>query len=621
MSKDNITDQSPKNQIMDRINGSRYIKISSPASGSIYSQSGHATVKLEFLAFGGVIPINPVFIVNGIGYFAAPNTPPYSVSFSLPLNTPIGNIGVELIARDSLGIIYADTSYIIINPSGTLDSIVVYPSNINLDTLDRTQSVTVQGYFNTAQGIMFENLTDGSTGTSYSSQKSGTIFTVDENGLTTAVKPGTDSLIINYGGKTLAVPVTVSNNFGSRTMLSNTIDFPPVGNRFLGDDPFGLSASATSGEEVIFSIISGPATIQNGILTITGIGIVTVKASQNGDAYFAPASDVTQSFTVTLMSAPTITSFGPASAITGTSVNITGTNFTDIASVSFGGVPATSFDVVSSTSITAVVGAGASGDVSVSTSHGTGTLAGFNFVFSLPPANFKVLASSATCKGSTNGAIRIIAAQNLNYTAVVTSNNLNASYPFTDTVTINNLAAGTYHVCITVQGQAGYEQCYDMVVSEPKDLSVFIAVNRSLHSITLNLDGGSTYHIQLGGKLYSTSGDTITLPLTNRNNLLTVTTDRKCQGIVQKLINVSDKPKVYPNPFDNMLNIDFGVRNVSKAVLNVINMCGKLIYTKQFANQSGAVQLDMSNLVDGAYVLKLNLDNSRFIFKIIKVGK
>jgi len=57
----------------------------------------------------------------------------------------------------------------------------------------------------------------------------------------------------------------------------------------------------------------------------------------------------------------TITSFSPTTAGPGDVVTITGTNFKDITNtsiitnVSIGGVPVTSFDVVSSTKITAVV--------------------------------------------------------------------------------------------------------------------------------------------------------------------------------------------------------------------------------------------------------------------------
>jgi hypothetical protein len=75
--------------------------------------------------------------------------------------------------------------------------------------------------------------------------------------------------------------------------------------------------------------------------------------------------------------APTIASFTPTTAAAGETVTITGANFTGATAVSFGGTAAASFNVASATSITAVLGAGATGDVSVTTPAGTGKKAGF----------------------------------------------------------------------------------------------------------------------------------------------------------------------------------------------------------------------------------------------------
>lgn len=76
---------------------------------------------------------------------------------------------------------------------------------------------------------------------------------------------------------------------------------------------------------------------------------------------------------------PSITSFTPAEGSTGTVVTITGVNFTGITNISFGDTAATSFTVVSPTTITATVGGGASGSVSLSASTGAASLAGFTY--------------------------------------------------------------------------------------------------------------------------------------------------------------------------------------------------------------------------------------------------
>ncbi len=77
---------------------------------------------------------------------------------------------------------------------------------------------------------------------------------------------------------------------------------------------------------------------------------------------------------------PVISSFTPSSSITGNVVTITGNYLLGAIAVSFGGVPAQSFTIVNPTTITAVVAAGASGNVSVTTPYGTATRAGFTYM-------------------------------------------------------------------------------------------------------------------------------------------------------------------------------------------------------------------------------------------------
>jgi len=77
-----------------------------------------------------------------------------------------------------------------------------------------------------------------------------------------------------------------------------TITFGSLGIKYYGDTPFTVSATASSGLTVSFSIVSGPATLSGSTVTITGVGTVTVKAAQAGDSNYNAAPDAQQSFTV-----------------------------------------------------------------------------------------------------------------------------------------------------------------------------------------------------------------------------------------------------------------------------------------------------------------------------------
>lgn len=78
-----------------------------------------------------------------------------------------------------------------------------------------------------------------------------------------------------------------------------TILFGPLAGKTYGDTPFNVSASGgLSGNDVTFSIFSGPATISGSEVTITGAGDVTVRASQAGNANYLAAASVDLTFTV-----------------------------------------------------------------------------------------------------------------------------------------------------------------------------------------------------------------------------------------------------------------------------------------------------------------------------------
>ena len=78
-----------------------------------------------------------------------------------------------------------------------------------------------------------------------------------------------------------------------------TINFPSIGARYVGDSPFVPGASSTSGLAVSYA--ASPSTIcaTNGeLLTLKKAGSCLVTASQLGSAEFLPATPVSQSFTI-----------------------------------------------------------------------------------------------------------------------------------------------------------------------------------------------------------------------------------------------------------------------------------------------------------------------------------
>src|SRR5262249_25759266 len=78
---------------------------------------------------------------------------------------------------------------------------------------------------------------------------------------------------------------------------SQTITFNPLPNKTVGDAPFSISASASSGLPVTFTA-SGMCSVNGTMVTLTGVGSCTIAAHQAGNASFNAAPDVSRSFLI-----------------------------------------------------------------------------------------------------------------------------------------------------------------------------------------------------------------------------------------------------------------------------------------------------------------------------------
>ena len=74
-----------------------------------------------------------------------------------------------------------------------------------------------------------------------------------------------------------------------------TIEFEALEDQWVGDEIVNLTASSTSDLEVDYEV-TGPATIDESTLSITGTGTIEVTAIQSGDAKYQEAIPITRSF-------------------------------------------------------------------------------------------------------------------------------------------------------------------------------------------------------------------------------------------------------------------------------------------------------------------------------------
>jgi hypothetical protein len=249
----------------------------------------------------------------------------------------------------------------------------------------------------------------------------------------------------------------------------------------------------TSATSVSFGGVAAASFVVNSPTSITAI--VGTGASGNVNVTTPLGTVNAPGFLYGLL--PTITSFTPTSAALSSVVTITGTNFTGVTAVSFGGVGAQSFTVNSSTNISATVWVGASGSVSVTGPGGTATLPGFTYIPPGPAIN------SFFPQSGTSGTVVSISGANFTGATSVSFGGVNAaSFTVFGPSLINAMVANgaTGSVSVTTPNGTGTLPGFTYVAQAPSITSFtpIAAATGATVTITGN-NFTSTSSVSFGG--------------------------------------------------------------------------------------------------------------------------
>ena len=236
-------------------------------------------------------------------------------------------------------------------------------------------------------------------------------------------------------------------------------------------------------------------------------------------------------------------------------------------------------------------------------------------VFVLPANNFQVNLQGETCRTIDDGKITIKAVQNLSYIATLTkAGQIIKTIGFNANTELTNLAAGNYTLCFTVAGQTDYKQCFDLVITEPQDLSVYSKVNPKINTIDLLMNGGDTYYITLNGERYTSNTSKMSLGLKSGLNKITVSSSQICQGVFNEEIYIDEKILAYPNPFSTTLNLKIENQENKELLVKILDRFGISVYQSKHLVINNLVSLDLSNLENDYYFVVIG----NRTFKVIK---
>ncbi|QLE01506.1 proprotein convertase P-domain-containing protein [Galbibacter sp. BG1] len=239
-------------------------------------------------------------------------------------------------------------------------------------------------------------------------------------------------------------------------------------------------------------------------------------------------------------------------------------------------------------------------------------------IFSIPADNYNITITDESCRESNNGNIFVNVSENLNYTVTLSGNTFNDTKDFTDTVLFEGLSSGTYNLCFTTAANGNYQQCFEVVVNEPLPLNVFTSKELEENKVTLSLSGSNIYTIELNNTIYKTDKNTFEITLKKGINNLKVTGDKDCQGIYQELIISNGELSLLPNPVTDIATVYTSSIN-KEASISVYDISGQLVFSNTYkTNGNGKIELNLSNLPSGLYLMKIDNEETSKTLKVIK---
>ncbi|MGD0730331.1 MAG: sugar-binding protein, partial [Terracidiphilus sp.] len=273
-----------------------------PVLSTVPVTQGQTALLVAEITFGSTNTINLFVNPTSLGG-SAPSTPSATISTT-------GNIGFESLAyyggngnnESSIGDIRFGSSYAAVTPtsSGGESQTITFTPPTSPVTYG-VSPITLSATATSGLAVTFSVVSGPGTvsGNTLTVTGAGTIVVAANqagNGTYAAAPQVTQNVVVNQESQSITF-----------TAPSSPVTY--------GVSPISLSATATSGLTVTFSVVSGPGTVSGSTLTVTGVGTIVVAANQAGNTNYSAASQVTQSVVVNQAS-QTITFTQPTTPVT-----------------------------------------------------------------------------------------------------------------------------------------------------------------------------------------------------------------------------------------------------------------------------------------------------------------
>tara|TARA_B100000809_G_scaffold141837_1_gene139400 strand:- start:34119 stop:38813 length:4695 start_codon:yes stop_codon:yes gene_type:complete len=227
--------------------------------------------------------------------------------------------------------------------------------------------------------------------------------------------------------------------------------------------------------------------------------------------------------------------------------------------------------------------------------------------FDLPVNNFIIEAIGENCLNANNGSISINAGATYNYTLMINGSD---TYEFANEITIDNLIPGDYSICMTVEGEAAYEQCFNLEVNAAEAIMGSSVQSKNGNIVTENIvisSGTAPYTVSVNGKkMLTTASKNISVNV-NHGDEISITTVLTCEGVFSTDVDLMEYFTVYPNPTTDFVQVIIPNVVVAKVMAVVYNSLQQRVSEKEYELIDGKIKISFENMPSGVYFVKLNL--------------
>jgi PKD repeat protein len=195
----------------------------------------------------------------------------------------------------------------------------------------------------------------------------------------------------------------------------------------------------------------------------------------------------------------------------------------------------------------------------------------------------------------------------------------------------SNLSAGTYN--LQISDAIGCELTQSQTINSINNFTVTATATPSTNinageTVTLNASaGGISYTWFEGNVTYGNTQSVTTSPSVTTTFIVNAVDANGCEASDQITINVNNVGisenelgkyiSIYPNPTTDIINISFSFESAKNLKIELFDINSKVINYKTFKDiKSDQYQVDLSNLAEGVYFVKINDGTTVYTSKI-----